>query len=83
MLDATPEAFVIAGTADTQEEEEVAAAPCMHSPLSVTLVARRLFMMELEVAPGRPSSFTITWTVWSCWPDDWDWAVWAPLARSA
>lgn len=43
--------------ADTQD----AAALGMQSPLTVTLVASRLFIIELEVAPPLCSSFTTTW----------------------
>lgn len=47
-------------------DTQVAAVLGMQSLLTVTLVARRLFIMELDVVPLRLSSFATTWTVWHC-----------------
>lgn len=44
-------------------DTQVAAVLGMQSLLTVTLVARRLFIMELDVVPLRLSSFATTWTV--------------------
>lgn len=44
-------------------DTQVAAVLGMQSLLTVTLVARRLFIMELDVVPLRLSSFGTTWTV--------------------
>lgn len=44
-------------------DTQVAAVLGMQSLLTVTLVARRLLIMELDVVPLRLSSFAIIWTV--------------------
>lgn len=44
-------------------DTQVAAALGMQSLLTVTLVANRLFIMELDVVPLRLSSLATTWTL--------------------
>lgn len=47
-------------------DTQVAAALGMQSLLTVTLVANRLFIMELDVVPLRLSSLATTWTLCDC-----------------
>lgn len=47
-------------------DTQVATALGMQSLLTVTLVANRLFIMELDVVPLRLSSLTTTWTLCDC-----------------
>lgn len=47
-------------------DTQVAAVLGMQSLLIVTLVANRLFIMELDVVPLRLSSLTTTWTLCDC-----------------
>lgn len=64
MLDAM--LVVVFVTQAVRVDTQVAAALDMQSLLAVTLVAKRLFIIELDVVLLRLSSFVTTWTDWEC-----------------